>query len=79
MKKNIYSYIILFLFAIIGSSIMAFGIFAKIQEHTRIKNENSYVTGYYSKYCYKTGTENGNINKKLYFDSLYDCGKPLNK
>lgn len=79
MKKHLLSYITLFIFVLVGSSIMVSGFIAKIKESKKIENEDSYVTGYYSKYCYKVGTENENITTKLYFDSLYECGKPLNQ
>lgn len=79
MKKHLFSYILLFIFVLAGSSIMVSGVITKIQEGKRAKNIDSYVTGYYARYCYKSGSENKNIKNKLYFDSLYECGKPLNQ
>lgn len=45
-----------------------------IKEHAESK---AYVTGWSSKYCYESGRENGNIDKKVYFPSVEACGKPL--
>lgn len=41
--------------------------------------KDMYVRGEYSKYCYTRGQEHGNIKTKLYYPTLIECGKPLNK
>lgn len=40
---------------------------------------DNYVTGEYAKYCYKEGNEHPSIKDKMYYKTLSDCGKPLNK
>lgn len=42
-----------------------------------ITTNKRYVTGEYSKYCYNVGEENGNIKKKIYYETLSACAKPL--
>lgn len=36
-----------------------------------------YVTSEYSKYCYRKGDESHLMKKKIYYNSLQSCGKPL--
>lgn len=73
MKKSIIIDIALFFFY----GILLVAIILGCVDYLNKKNEVSYFTGKYAKYCYEKGTKNTNIKEKLYFDSLYECDKPL--
>ncbi len=43
------------------------------------EDEYNYITGHYAKYCYQEGTEPASIKDKIYFNSLKECSKPLQR
>lgn len=63
------------IFSIILASIIILALsFGKMEAPSDV-----YVRGEYSKFCYIKDHEHGNIEHKLYYPTLIECGKPLNK
>lgn len=44
-----------------------------------IERSDKYVTSTYSKYCYPSENPHPNMKKLIYYKTLGECGKPLNK